>query len=169
MSQKNKNDYYNIDDEILFGKLDRFHKYNSKIKNDKLFKNQNTKYSNSDKNYFNNIIKTDKKFSLLNEVDVSREINYYNSSDFKKFEDLNKFTEYKTNLDKESYNKKDQTYTSKDELQFDNIINTVSNENEIQKNVKQKVKIIDYGKSKEKDKSIKNKVGIENIKIVYFD
>ena len=46
MSQKNKNDYYNIDDEILFGKLDRFHKYNSKIKNDKLFKNQNTKYSN---------------------------------------------------------------------------------------------------------------------------
>ena len=125
MSQKNKNDYYNIDDEILFGKLDRFHKYNSKIKNDKLFKNQNTKYSNSDKNYFNNIIKIDKNASLLNETNIKKDINYYNSSDSQKFEKLNNFPEYKYN-NEEAIGRinTEMAYSSGDYGEFNKIVQT---------------------------------------------
>jgi len=32
-----------------------------------------------------------------------------------------------------------------------------------------KIKIIDFNKLKEREKNLKNKVGIEKIKIVYFD
>ena len=62
------------------------------------YKNQNIKYSNSDKNYFNNIIKTEKNVSVLNETDIKKDINYYNSSDSQKFEQLNSFPEYNSSL-----------------------------------------------------------------------
>ena len=170
MTLKNKNDYYNVEDELIFGRLERFNKFNSKTKEKKDNKSQLIKYSNSDKNFFNQIIKKDEKFSLLNESDINREINYYKSSDFKKFEDLNKFTEYKTNLSEENNNNKSlQSYTSKDRGQFDNIIKTENKDQKILKDIKQNVKIIDYGKLKNKEKLIKNKVGIEKIKVVFFD
>ena len=170
MTLKNKNDYYNVEDELIFGRLERFNKFNSKTKEKKDNKSQHIKYSNSDKNYFNQIIKKDEKFSLLNESDINREINYYKSSDFKKFEDLNKFTEYKTNLSEENNNNKSlQSYTSKDRGQFDNIIKTENKDQKILKDIKQNVKIIDYGKLKNKEKLIKNKAGIEKIKVVFFD
>jgi len=32
-----------------------------------------------------------------------------------------------------------------------------------------KIKVIDYGKIKENEKKLKNKIGVDKIKIVYFD
>ena len=95
MKKDNKNNYYNSEDQVNFEKLDNFKKYNSNFKNKTQYKNQNIKYSNSDKNYFNSIIKTEKNISLLNETDIKKDINYYNSSDSQKFEQLNNFPEYK--------------------------------------------------------------------------
>ena len=58
---------------------------------------------------------------------------------------------------------------------FDQIIKSRSatkNDNENKNNSKvdnKKIKIIDFNKLKEREKILKNKVGIEKIKIVYFD
>ena len=49
------------------------------------------------------------------------------------------------------------------------IVKTKSKEENIIKNESRKVKIIDYGKLNESGKKLKNKIGIEKIKIVYFD
>ena len=46
---------------------------------------------------------------------------------------------------------------------------TKNKEEEIKKNQNSKIKIIDYKKLKESEKKLKNKVGIEKIKVVYFD
>ena len=127
MKKENKNNYYNSEDQINFEKLDKFKKYNSNFKNNSQYKNQNIKYSNSDKNYFNNIIKTEKNVSVLNETDIKKDINYYNSSDSQKFEQLNSFPEYKHNTEdkKESMNA-EMVYSSNDYGEFDKIIQTKS-------------------------------------------
>ena len=170
MKKENKNNYYNSEDQINFEKLDKFKKYNSNFKNNSQYKNQNIKYSNSDKNYFNNIIKTEKIVSVLNEIDIKEDINYYNSSDSQKFEQLNSFPEYKHNTEdkKESMNS-EMVYSSNDYGEFNKIIKTNSKEEKTTKNQNKKVKIIDYGKLKESEKKLKNKLGIEKIKVVYFD
>ena len=46
------------------------------------------------------------------------------------------------------------------------IINENKNNSKVDK---KKIKIVDYSKLNEKEKNLKNKVGIEKIKIVYFD
>ena len=170
MKKENKNNYYNSEDEINFEKLDNFNKYNSNFNNNTQYKNQNIKYSNSDKNYFNNIIKTEKNLSLLNETDIKKDINYYNLSDSQKFEQLNNFPEYKYNTKKtvESMNA-ETAYSSSDYGEFNKIIQTENKEEKITKNKNKKVKIIDYSKLKESEKKLKNKLGIEKIKVVYFD
>ena len=133
-------------------------------------KNQDIKYSNSDKNYFNNIIKTEKNVSLLNETDVKKNLDYYNSFDAKKFDQLNNFPEYKYINEKinESVNSEN-SYSSKDYDEFNKIIKTKNKKEEAINNQNKKVKIIDYGKLKESEKKLKNKLGIEKIKVVYFD
>ena len=170
MKKENKNNYYNSEDQINFEKLDKFKKYNSNFKNNSQYKNQNIKYSNSDKNYFNNIIQTEKNVSVLNEIDIKKDINYYNSSDSQKFEQLNSFPEYKHNTEdkKESMNE-EMIYSSNDYGEFDKIIQTNSKDEKTIKNQNKKVKIIDYGKLKESEKKLKNKLGVEKIKVVYFD
>ncbi len=170
MKKENKNNYYNSEDQINFEKLDKFKKYNSNFKNNSQYKNQNIKYSNSDKNYFNNIIKTEKNVSILNETDIKKSINYYNSSDSQKFEQLNSFPEYKyINEDKNQSMNAKMVYSSNDYGEFNKIIKTNSKEEKTTKNQNKKVKIIDYGKLKESEKKLKNKLGIEKIKVVYFD
>ena len=170
MKKENKNNYYNSEDQINFEKLDKFKKYNSNFKNNSQYKNQNIKYSNSDKNYFNNIIKTEKNVSVLNETDIKKDINYYNSSDSQKFEQLNSFPEYKhNNEDKNQSMNAEMVYSSNDYGEFNKIIQTNSKEEKTTKNQNKKVKIIDYGKLKESEKKLKNKLGIEKIKVVYFD
>ena len=50
---------------------------------------------NSDKNYFNNIIKTEENLPLFKKIDTEKEVKYYNSSDFQKFDQFNNFLDYK--------------------------------------------------------------------------
>ena len=100
MKTDNKNRYYNDEDEINFEKLNNFRKFNSKFKNHIQSNNHNIKYANSDKNYFNNILKTNEKVDFYNEINVDKEVNYYNPSDFQKFDQLNSFPEYNNNKDK---------------------------------------------------------------------
>ena len=170
MKNENKNNYYNYEDEVNFEKLDNFKKFNSDIKKNIQFKNQEIKYSNSDKNYFNSIFKTEKNISLLNETDIKKDINYYNSSDSQKFEQLNNFPEYKFDIkDKNESMNSEMIYSSNDYGEFNKIIQTNNKEEKTTKDKNKKVKVIDYGKSKEDEKKIKNKLGIEKIKIVYFD
>ena len=170
MKKENENKYYNIEDEINFEKMNNFKKFNLDIKKNIQNKNQDIKYSNSDKNYFNNIIKTEKNVPLLNETDIKKNIDYYNSFDAKKFDQLNNFPEYKYINEKinESVNSEN-SYSSKDYDEFNKIIKTKNKKEEAINNQNKKVKIIDYGKLKESEKKLKNKLGIEKIKVVYFD
>ena len=170
MKKENENKYYNIEDEINFEKMNNFKKFNLDIKKNIQNKNQDIKYSNSDKNYFNNIIKTEKNVPLLNETDIKKNIDCYNWFDTKKFDQLNNFPEYKYNNEKinESLNSEN-SYSSKDYDEFNKIIKTKGKKEEVINNQNKKVKIIDYGKLKESEKKLKNKLGIEKIKVVYFD
>ena len=105
-----------------------------------------------------------------NQKDINEEVKYYNSSDFKKFDQLNNFPEYndnKTREDKENINSK-VTYKSSDYGEFNKIIKTKNNDEKIKEQNK-KIKVIDYSKLKNIGKKLKNKIGIEKIKIVYFD
>ena len=151
MKKENENKYYNIEDEINFEKMNNFKKFNLDIKKNIQNKNQDIKYSNSDKNYFYNIIKTEKNVSLLNETDVKKNLDKYNN------EKIN-----------ESVNSEN-SYSSKDYDEFNKIIETKNKKEEAINNQNKKVKIIDYGKLKESEKKLKNKLGIEKIKVVYFD
>ncbi len=171
MKKEHKNNYYKDEDEIIFEKLKDFKKFNSNIQNNTQYKNHNIKYSNSDKNYFNNILKIEKNETLLNKSNIDREISYYNSSDFQKFNKLNSFQEYKDNTVQENNKNISSklTYTSSDYDKFNKIVKTEDKEENIKKNPNRKIKVIDYGKLKESKKKHKNKVGIEKIKIVYFD
>ena len=171
MKKKNKNNYYNDVDKINFEKLDNFKKFNTNFKNDTRSKNYNVKYSNTDKNYFNSILKVDENFTFLNEAEPGKKISYYNSSDYQKFNYLNNFSEYENYTER----KKDKNisfelnYSENDFSEFNRIIMTKNKEEEIKKNQNSKIKIIDYKKLKESEKKLKNKVGIEKIKVVYFD
>ena len=171
MKKEHKNNYYKDEDEIIFEKLGNFKKFNSNMQSNTQYKNHNIKYSNSDKNYFNNILKTEKNDTLLNESNIDKKTSYYNSSDFKKFNQLNNFSEYKDNTEKENNKNISSklTYTSSDYGEFNKIIKTENKEENIKKDLSRKVKFIDYGKLKKSEKKLKNKVGIEKIKIVYFD
>ena len=170
MKKENKNNYYNEEDKINFEKLNNFKKFKSdNVKNFQI-KNYSTSYSNSDKNNFNNILKTNENISMLNQKDINEEVKYYNSSDFKKFDKLNKNTKYndnKTHEDKENINSK-VTYNSSDYGEFNKIIQTKNSDEKIKEQNK-KIKVIDYSKLKDIGKKLKNKIGIEKIKIVYFD
>ena len=60
-------------------------------------------------------------------------------------------------------------YSRNDYGQFNKIIKTSNKEENLSEEQNKKVKVIDYGKESENNKKLKNKVGIEKIKIVYFD
>ena len=168
--KQNKIDYYNTEDEIQFQKLDDFRKFNKNIKVNKSEKNQDVKYSNTDKNNFNGILKTNEDFDLLNEPNIKKELNYYNNSDFDKFETLDTFQEYNLKLNNNNENQNSNSHYSKDDYnQFNKIIKTENQEKNQVEAKNKKVKVIDYNKLNESNKKIKNKVGIEKIKIVYFD
>jgi hypothetical protein len=170
MKTENKNKYYNDEDEINFQKLNNFRKYNSELKNNNQSNNYNIKYANSDKNYFNNILKTNEKVEIYNEIDSDKEINYYNPSDFQKFDQLNNFPEYNNNVDKISKNSTHESnYSPEDYNEFNKIIPKIDIDQNKIKNQNKKIKVIDYGKIDESEKRLKNKLGIDKIKIVYFD
>ena len=170
MKIDNKNKYYNDEDEINFQKLNDFRKYNSELKNNNQSNNHNIKYANSDKNYFNNILKTSEKVELYNEIKIDKEIDYYNPSDFQKFDQLNNFPEYNNNLDK--INKDSTTvsnYSPRDYDEFNKIIPKIDIDQKKIDDQNKKIRVIDYNKINGNEKKLKNKMGIDKIKIVYFD
>ena len=60
-------------------------------------------------------------------------------------------------------------YSSNDYGEFNKIIPTKNRREKTINNQNKKIKIIDYSKLKNDEKKLKNKVGIDKIKIVYFD
>ena len=170
MKSENKHKYYNDEDEINFEKLNNFRKFNSIFKNSIQLNNHNIKYANSDKNYFNDILKTDQKVPRYNENEAEKEINYYNSSDFQKFDQLDNFSDYNDNLKQLNENitpKSD--YSSEDYNEFDKIIPNINMDQKKIDNQNKKIRVVDYSKTNEGEKKLKNKFGIDKIKIVYFD
>ena len=170
MKSENKHKYYNDEDEINFEKLNNFRKFNSNFKNSIQLNNHNIKYANSDKNYFNDILKTDQKVPRYNENEAEKDINYYNSSDFQKFDKLDNFSEYNDNLKQLNENitpKSD--YSSKDYNEFDKIIPNINMDQKKINEQNKKIRVVDYSKINEGEKKLKNKFGIDKIKIVYFD
>ena len=170
MKTENKHKYYNDEDEINFEKLDNFRKFNSNIKDNIQSNNHIIKYANSDKNYFNNILKIDQKVALYNETDKNKEINYYNPSDFQKFDQLDNFSEYNNNS--KPINKKitpKSNYSSEDYKEFNKIIPKTDIDQTKIKDQNKKIRVIDYNKINESKKRLKNKFGIDKIKVVYFD
>ena len=170
MKTENKHKYYNDEDEINFEKLNNFRKFNSNIKSNSKSKNYDIKYANSDKNYFNDIIKTKENLSSFKKLSTEKKVEYYNSSDFKKFDQLNNFAEYNDKIDFENKENlgTETKYKSSDYGEFNKIIQTKNNEKK-NKDQNKKIKVIDYGKIKENEKKLKNKIGVDKIKIVYFD
>jgi len=170
MKTEDKNKYYNDEDEINFEKLNNFRKFNSNFKSYIKSNNHNIKYANSDKNYFNNILKTNEKVALYNETDSEKEINYYNPSDFQKFNQLDNFSEYNNNMEKINKNFTPKAnYSSEDYNEFNKIIPKTDIDQKKIKDQNKKIRVIDYSKINESEKIIKNKLGINKIKIVYFD
>ena len=170
MKIDNKNKYYNDEDEINFQKLNDFRRYNSELKNNNQSNNHNIKYANSDKNYFNNILKTSEKVELYNEIKIDKEIDYYNPSDFQKFDQLNNFPEYNNNLDKiNSDSTIVSNYSPQDYDEFNKIIPKIDIDQKKIDDQNKKIRVIDYSKINENEKKLKNKMGIDKIKIVYFD
>ena len=171
MKIENNNNYYNVEDEINFEKLKNFRKFNSNVKSITQSNDRNIRYANSDKNYFNNIIKTDENLSLSKKIDTEKEVKYYNSSDFQKFDQFNNFLNYEDKAEQKLDKNIDTefNYSSNDYGEFNKIIPIKNSAKKIISNKNSKVKIIDYSKSKDDKKKLKNKLQIEKIKIVYFD
>jgi len=169
MKKENKHKYYNDEDEINFEKLNNFRKFNSNLKNNIQSNNHTIKYANSDKNYFNNILKIDQKALKYNENDKEKEINYYNSSDFQKFDQLDNFSEH--NNTKKIHKKINlkSNYSLKDHEEFNKIIPKRNSDQEKNNELNEKIRVIDYSKINENEKKLKNKFGIDKIKVVYFD
>ena len=176
MKKENINNYYTDEDLINFEKLKNFKEF----KVNKLNNNQNNshpvRYAVSDNRNFNKIMNVGN-----NEKSSSKEVNKskdYTTSDFDNFKKLKQFTTFNDN---EPLNNKTEPeititeYTDKDMSAFDKIIKSkgnTKNESENKNNTKidnKKIKTIDFNKLNEREKNFKNKVGIEKIKVVYFD
>ena len=171
MKIENNNNYYNVEDEINFEKLKNFRKFNSNVKSITQSNDRNIRYANSDKNYFNNIIKTDENLSLSKKIDTEKEVKYYNSSDFQKFDQFNNFLNYEDKAEQKLDKNIDTefNYSSNDYGEFNKIIPIKNSAKKIISNKNSNFKIIDYSKLNDDKKKLKNKLQIEKIKIVYFD
>jgi len=175
MKKENINNYYTDEDLINFEKLKNFKEF----KVNKLNNNQNkihpVRYAVSDNRNFNKIMNIDNNESSSKKVNKTKD---YTPSDFEIFKKLKQFTTFNDNEPLNNKTEPEKTiteYTNKDKSSFDKIIKSKSdakNESENKHNVKidnKKIKIIDFNKLNEREKNFKNKVGIEKIKVVYFD
>ncbi len=179
MKKENINNYYTDEDLINFEKLKNFKEFKVNKLNDNLNKIHPERYAPSDNKHFDKIINVNDKKSSSKEIKKSEsKDNYYKSSDFENFDKLKQFLIFNDNksINNESKTVKTITnYTDNDKSVFNQIIKSSSNK----KNYKikkidskfdnKKIKIIDFDKLNNKEKNFKNKMGIEKIKIVYFD
>ena len=172
MKKENINNYYTDEDLINFERLKNFKEF----KVNKLNNNQNNshpvRYAVSDNRNFNKIMNVDNnEKSSYKEVNKSTD---YTPSDFENFKKLKQFTTFNDNGPLNNKTEPEKTiteYTDKDMSAFDKIIKSKSdakNKNKT-KNDNKKIKIIGFNKLNEREKNFKNKVGIEKIKVVYFD
>ena len=105
----------------------------------------------------------------LKKKNDEKDVRYYNSSDFQKFDQLSNFYEYKNDIKKNISENSKLTYSSNDYSEFNKIITTKNKGEKLIKNQNIKIKVVDFTKLKDNEKSLKNKMGIEKIKVVYFD
>ena len=175
MKKENINNYYTEEDFINFEKLKNFKEFKVKKLNNNQNNNHPIRYAVSDNRNFNKIMNIDNNESSFKKVIKTKD---YTPSDFENFKKLKQFTTFKDS--EPSNNKTDPKiaiteYTNKDKSSFDKIIKSKGdskNKSENKNNVKidsKKIKIIDFNKLNEREKNFKNKLGIEKIKVVYFD
>ena len=175
MKKENINNYYTDEDLINFEKLKNFKEF----KVSKLNNNQNkihpVRYAVSDNRNFNKIMNIDNNEFSSKKVNKTKD---YTLSDFDNFKKLKQFTSFNDSKPLNNKTKSSKTitdYTDNDISAFDKIIKSkgdTKNESENKNNAKidnKKIKIIDFNKLNEREKNFKNKVGIEKIKVVYFD
>ena len=176
MKKENINNYYTDEDLINFERLKNFKEFEVNKLNNNRNNSHPVRYAVSDNRNFNKIMNVGN-----NEKSSSKEVNKskdYTTSDFDNFKKLKQFTTFNDN---EPLNNKTEPeititeYTDKDMSAFDKIIKSkgnTKNESENKNNTKidnKKIKTIDFNKLNEREKNFKNKVGIEKIKVVYFD
>ena len=175
MKKKNINNYYTDEDLINFEKLKNFKEFKVNKLNNNQNKSHPVRYAVSDNRKFNKIMNIDNNESSSKKVNKIKD---YTSSDFEKFKKLKQFTTFDDSKPLNNKTEPEKTiteYTDKDMSAFDKIIKSkgdVKNENKNKNNEKidnKKIKIIDFNKLNEREKNFKNKVGIEKIKVVYFD
>ena len=179
MKTENINNYYNDEDLIHFEKLKNFNKSKTNKLNIDQDKSHSIRYATSDNKHFDKIMNINKdKSPISKKIEETKKNNYYSPLDFKNFKKIKQFATFNENktVNKNTNVVKSKTkYTSNDVNVFDQIIMSKNNtkkydENKINSKVdSKKIKIIDFNKLKERKKNLKNKVGIEKIKIVYFD
>jgi hypothetical protein len=175
MKKENINNYYTDEDLINFEKLKNFKEFKVNKLNNNQNKSHPVRYAVSDNRNFNKIMNIDNNESSSKKVNKTKD---YTPSDFENFKKLKQFTTFNDNEPLNNKTEPEKTiteYTNKDKSSFDKIIKSKSdakNESENKHNVKidnKKIKIIDFNKLNEREKNLKNKVGIEKIKVVYFD
>ena len=175
MKKKNINNYYTEEDLINFEKLKNFKEFKVNKLNNNQNNNHPIRYAVSDNRNFNKIMNIDNNESSFKKVIKTKD---YTPSDFENFKKLKQFTTFNDREPSNNKTKPEKTiteYTDKDKSSFDKIIKSKSDaKNEIinKNNAKienKKIKIIDFNKLNEREKNFKNKVGIEKIKVVYFD
>ena len=176
MKKENINNYYTDEDLINFEKLKNFKEFKVNKLNDNQNNSHPIRYAVSDNRNFNKIMNVgNNKKSSSKEVNKSKD---YNPSDFENFKRLKQFTIFNDNKPLNNKIEPEKTitkYTDKDISSFDKIIKSkgdTKNKSENKNNVKidsKKIKIIDFNKLNEREKNFKNKIGIEKIKVVYFD
>jgi len=175
MKKENINNYYTDEDLINFEKLKNFKEFKVNKLNNNQNKSHPVRYAVSDNRNFNKIMNIDNNESSPKKVNKTKD---YKPSDFENFKKLKQFTTFNDNEPLNNKTEPEKTiteYTNKDKSSFDKIIKSKSdakNESENKNNVKidsKKIKIIDFNKLNEREKNFKNKVGIEKIKVVYFD
>jgi len=175
MKKENINNYYTDEDLINFEKLKNFKEFKVNKLNNNQNKSHPVRYAVSDNRNFNKIMNIDNNESSSKKVNKTKD---YTPSDFENFKKLKQFTTFNDNEPLNNKTEPEKTiteYTNKDKSSFDKIIKSKSdakNESENKHNVKidnKKIKIIDFNKLNEREKNFKNNVGIEKIKVVYFD
>ena len=175
MKKENINNYYTDEDLINFEKLKNFKEFKVNKLNNNQNKSHPVRYAVSDNRNFNKIMNIDNNESSSKKVNKTKD---YTPSDFENFKKLKQFTTFNDNEPLNNKTEPEKTiteYTNKDKSSFDKIIKSkgdAKNESENKHNVKidnKKIKIIDFNKLNEREKNFKNKVGIEKIKVVYFD
>ena len=179
MKKENINNYYTDEDLIGFEKLKNFKEFKVNKINNNLNKSHQQRYAISDNKHFDKIMNINNEKSLSKEIKkTENKDNYYKSSDLKNFDKLNQVLTLNNNKPVRNENEATKTitnYTDKDKRAFDQIIKSKGNTKNYKKyNInlkvdKKKIKIIDFDKLNKKEKNFKNKIGIEKIKIVYFD